>query len=383
MKRRVMMSSFLSKKRTRDDYIEKISNEPSGTIINRIGAIKNFESFIKTRYDSRTIDQIIEELSTIKNQKNETAYDNALYDMLQAWINWNSEEGKANSTIRTSFANLRKYLYYRGIKTNSQDIKENLKFGKKLEVERHPLSQQEYRDIINGFSKHPRRQALYLVLGSSGMRMGEALRLRKKDLDFSQDRIRVNIHAEYTKTRKARSTYISKEAEIRLKPILHKQNPDDLIFTKKYLVPLNASIVEQSVLNALLKRLGLDDRYSTNNFRKITSHSFRSYFFTKAARKHGDNYAHRLVGHNGYLIQYDRLTEEDKLKMYVELEPDLVIFDQTKNELEISRLQEENQSIKELRDEVRKLRESQAEHDKKIIENMRDDGILPKLEGET
>jgi len=27
--------------------------------------------------------------------------------MLQDWINWNSEEGKANSTIRTSFANFR------------------------------------------------------------------------------------------------------------------------------------------------------------------------------------------------------------------------------------------------------------------------------------
>jgi integrase len=372
-----MMSSFLSKKRNKEDYLKKISSEPLGTIKNRIRTIGNFEIFIKTKYDDRTVDQIFEELETIKVQKSETNYEDALYDMLQDWINWNFKKGNANSTIRTMFANLRKYLYYRGIKTNPQDIKENLKLGKKLEVERHPLSQQEYKDIINGFTKHPRRQALYLFLGSSGCRMGETLRLRKKDFDFSQARIKINVPAEYTKTRKARSTYISKEAEIRLKPILDKLNPDDLVFSREYPDPLHASIVEQRILNDLLKRIGLDERYSSNNFRKITSHSFRAYFFTKATRKHGENYAHRIVGHNGYLMQYDRLTEDEKLQMYMELEPDLVIFDQTKNELEISKLREENQSIKELREEVKKLRESQAKQDKKIIDEMRNNGILP------
>ena len=82
-----------------------------------------------------------------------------------------------------------------------------------------------------------------------------------------------------------------------------------------------------------LEALGYNQKYSSNGFYKITSHSFRSYFFTAATRKHNENYAHKMSGHGGYLMQYDRMTEEEKLQMYLELEPDLVIFYQTKNEL--------------------------------------------------
>jgi len=48
-----------------------------------------------------------------------------------------------------------------------------------------------------------------------------------------------------------------------------------------------ANIVEQKVLTKVQERLGLNKIYSSNNFRKITSQSFRPYFFTKIARKHG------------------------------------------------------------------------------------------------
>ncbi len=126
----------------------------------------------------------------------------------------------------------------------------------------------------------------------------------------------------------------------------------------------------------MLDKLEMNERYQSNSFRKISTHSFRAYFFTKAARKHGENYAHRLVGHGGYLMQYDRMTEEEKLQMYLELEPELVIYDQTKNELEINRLRDRVEEIDELKKEVQKLREQQANSDKKILETIRKEGIL-------
>lgn len=369
------MSSFLAKKRTKEGFFERVSSEPVATRNNRIASLKNFEIFIKSKYEGRSLEAICEEIQALQGQER----DNALYDMLQDWINWNQQSQKRkNSTIRLMFSSIRKFLYYMGIKTDQQDIKENLKFGKITVDEKYPLSDDEYRAIITAFGRHPRRQSLYLCLGSSGMRIGEALKLRKKDLDFSQARIKINISSDIAKTRKGRTTYISKEAEKILKPILNKIGNEDLIFTREYSDQHYASIVEQKALTIVLDRLGLNGRYSSNNFHKISSHSFRSYFFTKATRKHGENYAHRLVGHNGYLMQYDRITEEEKLKMYLDLEPDLVIFDQTKNELEISRLQEENQSVRELREEVRKLKENQARRDRQILENMREKGLLPK-----
>ena len=84
-----------------------------------------------------------------------------------------------------------------------------------------------------------------------------------------------------------------------------------------------------------------------------------------------------MTGHGGYLMQYDRMTEEEKMDMYIELEPDLVVYDQTKNKLKIERLEEENSSISQLREEVEKLREQQAKQDKKILDKLHENKTLP------
>lgn len=62
--------------------------------------------------------------------------------------------------------------------------------------------------------------------------------------------------------------------------------------------------------------------------------------------------------------------------MYLELEPELVAFDQTKNELEIKKLKQENETIEQLREEVEKLREAQAKQDQKLVQEMKKGRIL-------
>ena len=350
-----MMTSFLVKERTKETYLQKISSEPQGTQQNRIVTINNFERFVSELYEGKTVESVIEELKILKKTEEDKYFD-ALYDLLQEWINWNTEQGIESSTQRTFFSYLRNYLYYRGIKTDQQDIKENLKFGKKIDVERHPLSQEEYRMIIDAI-RNPKQKALFLLLGSSGMRIGEAMQLKKKDLDLSQERIKINIPAEITKTRKGRSTYMSKETEKTLKPFLNDYADDDFIFDIGHTKDRSKRAARESTnLRTVLKRLNLDDRYPSNNHGKITTHSFRAYFFTAATRRHGENYAHRLTGHSGYLMQYDRMTEKEKLDMYIELEQDLMIYDQTKNELEIERLQKDNKELTQLRQELHKLK---------------------------
>jgi len=367
------MTSFLSKKQSERTYEEKLATIPAATRRNKMYAVKVFTDFVEENYDHRTVEEVIEELKLLKNTQEQETYDAALYGMLQDWVNWNEKRGIGNYTIKVLFSNLRKYLFHVGIKTHDQDIKENLRFGKKSKEERYPLSKEEFTQIINGFARNPRLQALFLAMGSSGMRIGEALNLKKKDVDITKERIKVTITSD-TKTRMGRTTYLSKETQKFLDSILRKLDGEDYIFSRK-----NTKLQERSVnasLGRLLDAIGFVERYESNGYRKITSHSFRSYFFTKAARKHGENYAHRMVGHGGYLIQYDRMTEEEKLKMYIELEPDLVVFEQTKNELEIERLKQDNESIQQLREEVRELREFRAEQDKKLIEKMKNGGII-------
>jgi integrase len=357
------MSSFLSKKKDGKSFDDALSTAPESTQKNKRYAIKLFEGFVDEAYLGRSTSDVIEELRQLKTQDLET-YENALYGMLQDWIVWNEKNGLGNFTIRVAFSNIRKYLFHLGIKTHDQDIKECLRFGKRSRENRHPLSQMEYRRIIDGLSRHPIVQALFLGLGSSGMRIGEALSLKKKDLDLSGQRIIVNIPAN-TKTRTGRVTYLSLETEKILRPHLENIGVDDYVFASNDRKDNSSSV--RTMLARLVDKLELVDRYQSNNIRKITTHSFRAYFFTKAARMHGENYAHKITGHGGYLMQYDRMTEEEKLEMYLQLEPELAVYEQTKNELELCKLRGKVEEIDVLKQEVQKLREAQAKSDKKIL----------------
>ena len=366
------MNSFLSKKKDSTSFDKVLSTAPQSTQQNKRYSIKLLGKFVEESYPGRNTLDVIDELRLLKSQDAQP-YEDALYGMLQDWINWNQKKGRGNYTIRVAFSNIRKYLFHVGIKTSEQDIKEYLRFGKRTREDRHPLSQMEYQRIIDGLSRHAIVQALFLALGSSGMRIGEAISLKKKDLDLTGKRIKVNIPAN-TKTRTGRTTYLSLETEKILRPHLEKISPDDFVFSKKNR-PLDQSSV-RTMLGRLVDKLILVERYQSNNIRKITSHSFRAYFFTKSARKHGENYAHKMTGHGGYLMEYDRMDEDEKLEKYLQLEPDLVIYEQTKNELEISRLRDKVEGLDELKQEVQKLREAQAKSDKKIIESMKTNDVI-------
>lgn len=365
--------NLILRRKTTEDYFKKISSEPQSTMREKKLVVKGFTKFLDEKY-YMTPEKFAEDLLELKKQKGEDEFIGSLYDVLQEWINYNLERKLGHYTLQVRFAHLRSYLYHLGMRTNPQDIKQLLRFPKKIKEERYPLKKSELQNLILAHARYPRRQALYLACSSSGMRIGEALSVRKRDLDLSYERIMVRIRAENTKTRQARTTFLSRECQEKIKLYLNRLNDDDLVFT--YAKGKNPTLLEQNALRRALERLNLTQKYTSNGFYKITSHSFRAYFFTAAARKHGENYAHKLTGHGGYLMQYDRMTDEEKLKMYLELEPDLVVFDQTRNELEISRLQEENQSVKELREEVRKLKENQAIQDRKILDEMKQKGII-------
>lgn len=367
--------SLLTKKKMTKNYEEKLSNSPTNTRENIQASINNFKKFVSEKHQM-TPDQICGELIEIRTKQGDEKYEDTLYDFLQEWIDWNISKKAGSYTIKTRFSILRSYLYYLGVKTSPQDIKQLLKFPRKIVEEKYPLKKQELRDLVLAHVRYPKRQALYLACSSSGMRLGEALQIKKKDLDFTLDRIMIRIDAKYTKTQTGRTTFVSKECEEKIMTYYQKLNDNDYVFTNSKVDFKARGRSEQMAFASALERLGYNEKYSSNGFYKITSHSFRAYFFTLATRKHDENYAHKMTGHGGYLMQYDRMTDEEKLKMYLELEPDLVVFDQTKNELEIKKLKLENESIEQLRDEVRKLREFQAQQDKKTVEELKENGVL-------
>ena len=139
------MTSFLSKKRDNESYAEKLATVPTHTRRNKLYAVKVFEDFVCAKYNNRTISDVIEKLQVIKKTTDQETYDEAVYSMLQDWINWNESRGIGNYTIKILFSNLRKYLFHIGIKTHGQDIKEYISFGKKT---RSPKSGNLQTNII-------------------------------------------------------------------------------------------------------------------------------------------------------------------------------------------------------------------------------------------
>lgn len=54
-------------------------------------------------------------------------------------------------------------------------------------------------------------KALFLLLASSGMRIGEALKLQLGDIEIDRNPAKINIRGEYTKTGNSRVAFASKE----------------------------------------------------------------------------------------------------------------------------------------------------------------------------
>ncbi|AJW71232.1 tyrosine-type recombinase/integrase [Nitrosopumilus adriaticus] len=312
------MSSFLIKKSKEKTFEEKISNRSKRTQEIFQTVQKSFDQFCHEYYAGRTSNEIFDELNSI-SEKEKT---DAIIDILQSWIDWNYQKNILTSTLKVYFSKLKVLFHYRGFKIHPQDIKDNLVWKKKIREELHALQMEEIQKIL-AVAK-PQKKAFYLALISTGARPSELLQARKKDFDLTNSRIKITIHPEGVKTRSGRSVYLTKEAYGHILPILEKLQDDDLVFAK-HKDPLIAEKNESKTFSRYCDSVGFTDRYHSNNYRKITLYSFRSFFFGKCADVNREGYAHRMIGHGGYLPQYDRMSEEKKIEWFAKVEPELTV----------------------------------------------------------
>lgn len=221
-------------------------------------------------------------------------------------------------TILSYVGEIRRYMFFRGARIVADDIRQ-VTIPRITHEEKHPLTVPEIRRIL-AYSA-PQKIPLYLLLLSSGMRIGEAIQLTPADIDMTTTRPTIHIRAETTKTRRGRITYCSSECADAIRPLLDAKGKIFGTATS----PHNTVISETRTYAAAVKRAGLDSKYMTGR-NQITLHVYRAFFFTRAARVHDSNYAHMMTGHSGYLMTYDRLTDAEKLEMYLKLEKELMVF---------------------------------------------------------
>ena len=359
--------SIITKKKTTDTYLQGLKNRPQNTGNSCLIVVKHFTKFVKET-QNLTPDQLCEELLIIKKQ-NEEEYISTLYSILQDFLDV-MHKTICGNTIKTYFAYLRGYLYHFGVRTDQQDVKMLIRFPQVLVEEKYPLSIEELRKIVEYYTRYPKRHAALLAQSSSGMRIGEVFQIKKSDLIFG-DRISVYIKASGSKNNRGRTVFLSKECQTIVEKYLEYLSDDDRVFLHGNPQDLKTAVSNASrTLNLCLDKIGLGMKYDNGRY-KINTHSLRAFFFTQAVRLHGENYAHRMTGHSGYLMQYDRMNDEEKLKMYKELEPNLAVYATTKADLEIERLkiQQSNES-KELREEMETLKLQLANQGMEILKKL-------------
>lgn len=205
----------------------------------------------------------------------------------------------------------------------------------------------------------PNGKALYLVLSSSGMRIGETLKLQIEDLNFDYDPVRVNIRGDTTKTGNSRIAFISGEAKEAVEEWLKVRN--------QYLKAASGKShkygksVEDSrlfpfldntaymVLNNALEKSGFLKRDKSTNRKTVHPHVLRKFFRTRMATLIPVDIVEALMGHEGYLTEvYRRYTTEDLAKFYKQGESSLSVFS-AGEDLKFK------QEFKEQNEELRKL----------------------------
>ena len=331
----------VNKVSSKDEYLKIIQSDKVGVRRGKTAAVNHFDRFAVEKLDQVSSDSIV--LEMLENPEMTEGLFGLLHDFVQYL------DGKISpSTLPIYLFYLRKYLYARGIKIDVRELndyfKKNNTMKKVLKERKYTIKLSEIQSIINAVDIHHKR--LYLTLLSSGIRIGEALKIRKSDIDFSNDRPVITIRSEIAKNSEERITIMSEECHEVCKKLFETLQVNDLVFGS------DTCLFESNLTNHELyfarvrERLGLTEQYKSGTH-KITLHTFRSFFISKII-KENENLGHYLAGHSVYMKQYERFETEELIEAYIKSEPELTIIDLTRKDNEIKDLKNNNLKYQEL-----------------------------------
>lgn len=228
-----------------------------------------------------------------------------------------------------------------------------------------------------------------ILLASSGMRANEACSIRLKDIDFEDSKI--NIRAEFTKTKVGRYCFVTSELKEFLKTwieykyrrrrlyldnignrwVTPNRRGEDLVFSSSF--TYNGSVISVSQkqkkiaeldivsnlyttlvieFNKVIKQLNIE--YEGDNKRRhiFTLHSFRRYVRTLISDLGWQDFAIWTIGHIG--STYWRKSEKEKYALFKKIEPSLLLLDQSSlnrihadTQSRLETVEEENRDLKQ------------------------------------
>ena len=334
--------SYIEDKITIKEYLNNIQDKGKK---NHIKAILNqFDIFCKQKYNKSNqeiMDDLFEEVQ--KTLRKDKVY--MVFNQFKDWMlvdhpeveyflgrNKNQKrtiKKRHPNTIKTYLKTIKAIFEEIGnIEINSRILAKRVKIPKAEEEEPEPFTKEQMRILLDRCSNQAKLK--YMVLKDTGCRIGELVQIRKCDVDLSQKRIAVRVHAKYTKMKKAKTAFITRETEPMFRILLKHKKDEELIFGTSEDV-YSAKGSEKAHFAYYRKELAKDypefgERYQSNNRHKKTIHSIRSFTTTQCARAIDESWGHGYTGHKKYLDQYIR-DKEDYLEKFLRSENYLMIYE--------------------------------------------------------
>lgn len=363
-----------SKTRSRQNYIiDRLGTKSDSTKAIFNTSIKSIDTLCQKQFKVKNLDAVIIDVLKMKIEDRE----DEVTAIIQEWINLMAKTKQFNS-IKVLLSSINKYLKYYKIRI---DFNDEIEFPQKIQEERYPISLDEIRRIIEDADF--KQKGYYLCLISSGARPVEIIGLKKRQFFWTGKRYGAKIPAHLTKKKISRTVFFTTECTYYLKILLKKYKDENTVFTDNPILK-NARSIAGYVLNYSLKKLHLDYKFESTGYSKINLYCFRGYFFTKAIRVLNEDIAHAMIGHGAYQQVYQRRTDKEKEELFIDLEPELLIFSQAKNTEKIKRLEEviaksglKDEKLDELAETVRDLQStgSMTDEVKKFIKELVKDQI--------
>lgn len=297
----------------------KKSKSESTKEIYRIG-LAHFQTFLFERYPKEryTLETILPLLSEKKIK---------VYNLLNEFIEYLEKRKVSARSIKDYMTPVRSYFQYE--EEYEIDVS---KFRDRVTMphingEREKAIDMTTIGSILKACNNRRLKAFISIIASSGLRSMEAISLRIKDIEISNEIGEpsiIHVRAKYSKRRTPRDVFITKEATEVLQQWLsfkyrrgQKPQPDDLIFTNKIMkeseLPNEEKIQErfQGVyiklnyeFNKILETIDLGDRKEDSLRREITFHSFRRFVYTTLTSQVNVRFSEYILGHNNDMGYY-------------------------------------------------------------------------------
>ena len=245
----------------------------------------------------------------------------------------------APKTVQLRATAVLEFLTYHGIDLSDRErrrIRSKLPRGGAV-TRRGDVTPEMLRQVADHLDE--RGRALLLVLASSGMRIGEAVAVRLRDLDLEATPAAIEIRPEFSKNRTGRIVFMSTEAASALRAWLAVR--DKYLDTASAraagvvpardtadprLFPFTAGTAEYAWSLALGKA-GLDERDERTGRLIRPLHSLRAFFASQLALGCPQQVVEELLGHEGYLSDaYRRYSRQQLVDAYLAAEHHVTVL---------------------------------------------------------